>query len=77
MNNFDFDDDLPFSPAYEEDNNNKEKEKKENENKVNSDDIENFFSNGIVKEESKTEEANALNINLENNNFQVPQSGSS
>ena len=27
MNNFDFDDDLPFSPAYEEDDNNKEKEK--------------------------------------------------
>ena len=68
MNNFDFDDDLPFSPAYEEDDNNKEKEKKENENKVNNDDIENFFSNRIVKEEPRTEDANALNINLENNN---------
>ena len=26
MNNFDFDDDLPFSPAYENDVDNKEKE---------------------------------------------------
>ena len=28
MNNFDFDDDLPFSPAYEDDDNNKIKKMK-------------------------------------------------
>ena len=68
MNNFDFDDDLPFSPAYEEDDNNKEKEKKENENKVNSTDIANFFSSENVKEEIKDDSINeeSINVNLEN-----------
>ena len=62
MNNFDFDDDLPFSPAYEN-----EDEKKENENKVNSTDIANFFSSENVKQEQKKDETNedTLNNNLE------------
>ena len=62
MNNFDFDDDLPFSPTYEN-----EDEKKENENKVNSTDIANFFSSENVKQEQKKDETNedTLNNNLE------------
>lgn len=67
MNNFDFDDDLPFSPAYENDVDNKEKENNKNENKVDSTDIENFFSG--VKEETKKDEVKEeqSNLNIENN----------
>ena len=69
MNNFDFDDDLPFSPAYEDDDNNKEKENKENESKVSSEDVLNFLSNENVKEEIKDDsiKEESLNVNLENN----------
>lgn len=67
MNNFDFDDDLPFSPAYENDVDNKEKENNKNEGKVDSTDIENFFSG--VKEETKKDEVKKeqSNLNIENN----------
>lgn len=67
MNNFDFDDDLPFSPAYENDVDNKEKENNKNESKVDSTDIENFFSG--VKEETKKDEEKKekSNLNIENN----------
>ena len=67
MNNFDFDDDLPFSPAYENDVDNKEKENNKNESKVDSTDIENFFSG--VKEETKKDEVKKeqSNLNIENN----------
>lgn len=67
MNNFDFDDDLPFSPAYENDVDNKEKENNKNESKVDSTDIENFFSG--VKEETKKDEVKEeqSNLNIENN----------
>ena len=67
MNNFDFDDDLPFSPAYENDVDNKEKENNKNESKVDSTDIENFFSG--VKEKTKKDEAKEeqSNLNIENN----------
>ena len=67
MNNFDFDDDLPFSPAYENDVDNKEKENNKNEGKVDSTDIENFFSG--VKEETKKDEVKEeqSNLNIENN----------
>ena len=67
MNNFDFDDDLPFSPAYENDVDNKEKENNKNESKVDSTDIENFFSG--IKEETKKDEVKKeqSNLNIENN----------
>ena len=67
MNNFDFDDDLPFSPAYENDVDNKEKENNKNESKVDSTDIENFFSG--VKEKTKKDEAKEeqSNLNIEKN----------
>ena len=67
MNNFDFDDDLPFSPAYENDVDNKEKENNKNESKVDSTDIENFFSG--IKEETKKDEVKEeqSNLNIENN----------